>query len=411
VGTLTSGSSATLILQGTVVTPGPRTNTARVLHSSAPDPVAANNVVSSTVTPQQSDLALSQVTNDAKPNVGDTISFTVTLTDKGPKTATNDTVTDTLPAGLSFVSAFPSQGTYNSGTGIWNVGTVTTGVPQTLLIYAMVISPSPPANKAMMTNADQFDPNKLNNAASTTIHPQQADLRLTSIVNKPRPNVGDTITFTLTLTSSGPSAATDVEVLDSLPAGLSFVSATPSVGSYSSGTGIWTIGDVAYGAVKKLVIQGLVSSPNTAVNTASVSHADQFDPKTLSNTASVTEQPLQANLALSELISNLTPSVNDTVLYTVTVTNAGPDTATGVTVSEFLPAGLTLVSATPSRGSYSSGTGIWNIGSLSPGTAVTLALHAHVDSPGIRVNTASITHADQFDPDAGNNSATVVISV
>ena len=59
------------------------------------------------------------------PNVGDTITFTVTLTNKGPDAATNVEVSDQLPAGLSFVSAIPSQGVYGPGSGIWTVGTVT----------------------------------------------------------------------------------------------------------------------------------------------------------------------------------------------------------------------------------------------------------------------------------------------
>jgi uncharacterized repeat protein (TIGR01451 family) len=152
----------------------------------------------------------------------------------------------------------------------------------------VVTSPTPPANKAMMTHADQFDPNTLNNAASVTVHPQQADLRLTSTVNKPRPNVGDAITLTITLSDAGPSAATNVEVDDFLPAGITFDSATASQGSYNNGTGVWTIGSVAYLASKRLVIQGTVVSPNTQVNTASISHADQFDPDASNNSATVT---------------------------------------------------------------------------------------------------------------------------
>ena len=57
--------------------------------------------------------------------MGDTITYTVTLSNNGPNTATGVQVTDLLPAGLSFVSATPSQGTYDPGTGLWTVGTVT----------------------------------------------------------------------------------------------------------------------------------------------------------------------------------------------------------------------------------------------------------------------------------------------
>ena len=110
---------------------------------------------------------------------------------------------------------------------------------------ATVVSPAARTNTATVSDADQFDPNTGNNTASATETPQQADLALTKTVSDPTPNVGDTITFTVTLTNQGPDAATGVQVTDLLPAGLTFVSATPSQGSYISGTGVWTVGTVS----------------------------------------------------------------------------------------------------------------------------------------------------------------------
>src|SRR5262249_39570487 len=157
------------------------------------------------------------------PNVGDMITYTVTLSNNGPDPATNVTVQDTLPAGVAFVSATPSQGTYNSATGVWAVGTVNPGVPQTLTLIATVINPGASANTAAISHSDQFDPTPANNSDSTSVNPQQADLQLGKVVSDPRPNVGDTVTFTVTLTNSGPSAATGVQVTDLLPAGLILV--------------------------------------------------------------------------------------------------------------------------------------------------------------------------------------------
>src|SRR5581483_10947344 len=136
--------------------------------------------------------------NNPTPNVGDTITFTLRLTNSGPNTATNVVVSDPLPAGLSFVSATP-VGAYDSNTGLWTVGTVTTTVPQTLLIRATVISPDAQTNTVSVFHADQFDPNPGNNQASIVATPQQAELALTKDVSNPTPNVGDTITFTVTL--------------------------------------------------------------------------------------------------------------------------------------------------------------------------------------------------------------------
>ena len=85
---------------------------------------------------------------------------------------------------------------------------------------------------------------------------QTADLSLTKTVDDPTPTVGDTVAFTLTLSNAGPDAATGVTVTDLLPAGLTFVSATPSQGTYAAATGLWTVGTVTTGHAGHLVITG-----------------------------------------------------------------------------------------------------------------------------------------------------------
>src|SRR5207253_5774380 len=116
---------------------------------------------------------------------------------------------------------------------------------------------------------------------------------LTKTVNNPTPNVGENITFTVTLNDNGPNTATNVQVTDVLPAGLTFVSATPSQGSYASGTGIWTVGTVDTLAARTLMLVAQVASANATTNTAAISRADQFDPNTGNNSASATETPQQ----------------------------------------------------------------------------------------------------------------------
>src|SRR5262249_49546659 len=155
---------------------------------------------------------------------------TVTLTNAGADTATNVTVTDQLPAGLTFVSATPSQGAYNDITGLWTVGTVTTTTPLTLLIRATVTSAAAQTNTASISQTDQFDRRSTNNTARTTTTPQQADLQLPKPLSTPPPTVATLFPSTLTLTNPGAGAATSVTVADQLPAGLSFISATPSQG-------------------------------------------------------------------------------------------------------------------------------------------------------------------------------------
>ena len=125
--------------------------------------------------PCNADLALTKVVSNATPNVGDQVTFTVTLTNNGPDTATNVQVTDLVPSGLTFVSATPSQGTYASATGLWTVGTVTTATPQTLQLLATIGSSAAQTNTAAISASDQPDPNIGNNTASASVAPHHDD--------------------------------------------------------------------------------------------------------------------------------------------------------------------------------------------------------------------------------------------
>jgi uncharacterized repeat protein (TIGR01451 family) len=111
---------------------------------------------------------------------------------------------------------------------------------------------------------------------------------------------------------------------------------------------------------------------------------------------------------VAKVVSNPTPNVGDTVTFTVTLSNNGPDAATNVTVGDALPAGLTLVSASPSQGSYAAG--VWTVGTVTPGSPQTLQITATVVSPGVSTNTATVTHSDQFDPDPTNNTASAAVT-
>src|SRR5262249_45202891 len=156
----------------------------------------ANNTASATETPHEADLAVTKTVDNPTPNVGDKVTFTVTLTNFGPNDANSVAVQDSLPAGLILVSDTVSQGNYQPNTGKWNVGTVTVATPETLTITALVISPNPQTNCATITHTNTFDPNPNNDQACVTVAPSEADLALAKTVNDPTPNVGDTVTFT-----------------------------------------------------------------------------------------------------------------------------------------------------------------------------------------------------------------------
>lgn len=429
VGTINSGANATLQITATVATGGAKVNTAQVSAADQFDPDSTPNngnaneddQASVTVTPQSIDLALSKNVNNAAPQIGDNVLFTITVMNTGALGATNVAVTDQLPAGLTFVSSTPTQGSYNSGTGIWSVGSVAASGSATLQIVAQVASAGSKTNTAQVSAADQTDADSTpangnaneDDQASVVVLPQASDLSLAKVVNTSTPTVGQNVTFTLTLSNAGPTAATGVMVRDQLPAGLTFVSSTASHGSYSNATGVWNVGTVAASASATLQIVATVATVGDKTNTAQVSAADQTDPDSTPNNsipteddqASVVVSPQAADLSLLKTVDNASPMIGQLVLFTLTVSNAGPSSATNVAVTDLLPAGLGFTSSMASQGTYNSSTGVWTVGTIANGASATLQIAAMLTTAGRKTNAAQITASDQFDPDSTPNNA------
>lgn len=116
-----------------------------------------------------SDIAITKSVNDPNPAVGTTVMFTITAHNLGADPATSVVVTDVLPAGLTFVSSSPSQGSYTAGTGPWNLGALAVGATATLQITATVTGSTAVTNTATRTSTTPADPNPANDSASSTV--------------------------------------------------------------------------------------------------------------------------------------------------------------------------------------------------------------------------------------------------
>ena len=124
-----------------------------------------------------------------------------------------------------------------------------------------------------------------------------------------------------------------------------------SQGSYVPATGDWTVGAVDAGQSATLTLVATLEVAGAVTNLATITATDQPDPDASNDSAAVevNGQPA-ADIAVTKTVDNPTPAVGTTVTFTVRATNRGPTGATGVVVTDALPAGLTLVSATPSQG-------------------------------------------------------------
>src|SRR5438874_1777586 len=402
--TVNVGQAAAASLTNTAtVSGGGEINTA---NDSAND---GTNVVS------RADIAVAKIASSGSVTVGSNVDFTITVTNNGPSDATGVQITDQLPAGLTLLSATPSVGTYNSATGVWNIGALASAASATLTLTATVTTTGAITNTATKTAENEADPNAGNDSASATVSGQAPDL--TILKSHVDPFVrGTNDSYSLVVNNIGPvSTSGAVTVTDTLPAGL-----TPSS---ASGTG-WTCGVVAqvvtctrsdalaaagsYPVITITVAVGqAAATPRT--NTASVSGGGEINTgnDSASDLPTVTSQ---ADIDVAKIVSSGSAMVGSNIDFTITVTNAGPSNATGVQVTDQLPAGLTFVSATPSAGSYNSGTGVWNIGAVASGASETLTITATVTTVGAHVNTATKTAENEADPNAGNDSASATVS-
>ncbi len=225
---------------------------------------------------------------------------------------------------------------------------------------------------------------------------------------------GKDTTYTLEVINHGPDPAQDVVVSDRLPAGLSFVSASPGC-AFASDTVTCRVSSLAVGAAETLTVVAHVASSvdHRIANTAEVMSATP-DSNLANNTSTIT-QPInqKVDVAITKTASAGTVAPGGQVTYTLVVSNHGPSDATGVTVTDSAPAGLSLVSADPAQGSCTFGAELsCALGSLPTGGATQILVVARIvpSFHGALTNTATVTQ-DQLDTDVSNNASHTNIDV
>ena len=378
------------------------------------DPNTANNSATATTTVNPSvDLFLSKTDSPDPVIVGNNLTYTINVSNNGPSNATGVIITDTLPAGVTFVSAIPSKGSCSGTTTVTcNLGTLNNAAiaSATIIVKPTVVGP---LSNSASVSAVETDPNTANNSATatTTVTPS-VDLALSKTDSPDPVIVGNNLTYTINVSNNGPSNATGVIITDTLPAGVTFVSANSSQGSCSGTTtvtcNLGTLNNAA-NASATIIVKPTAAGPLN--NSASVS-AVETDPNTANNSATATTTVTPSvDLALSKTDSPDPVIVGNNLTYTINVSNNGPSNATGVIVTDTLPAGITFVSAIPSKGSCSGTTTVTcNLGTLNNAANASATIIVKPTAAGPLSNSASVS-GTEVDPNTANNSATVSTTV
>ncbi|MCB1052335.1 MAG: DUF11 domain-containing protein [Acidobacteria bacterium] len=233
------------------------------------------------------------------------------------------------------------------------------------------------------------------------------DLALQLSVDNANPNLNDPITFSLTAVNQGTQDAHNVEVQIDLPAGFPYQSHS-GPGTFSSGTGLWQVGDISASSSVQLDVTVLFSAGNKTL-IAEVVAVDEPDPDSIPNNQNPAEDDYvsmtlgSADLSLDLTINNANPLQGSSVTLTVQISNAGPDPASDVEVKLSIPSGLTWISDN-GLGDFFPSSGVWLVHSLASGASQSLQIQLRAQSSAALYG--EVDHASPNDPDStpGNQS-------
>ncbi len=361
-GSLAAGTDAPALSITADVAPdaGPATldNRASVAGPLA-DPNPDNNAaVDPTVVVDRANLTVAKSVTSANPaTAGQQATFEIVVHNDGPSVADTIVMTDALPAGLTLVSATGSGWTCGSGAPLTctrdtiNAGADAPAITVVVLVGAGVPDGDAIVNQARVSTATEGDDPSDNTDDATLNIQTRADLVLTKSHTGGDVVAGTSTTFAIDVRNDGPSDAIGpLEVTDTLPAGMSYLSATGGW-TCSAAAAVVTCtlpGDLLAGTsapeLRLLVQLDAGVEPQDLTNNASVDSAT-VDPTPDNNTDDATITTVQnADLSITKMHTGI-GIVGEEMSFTLQVDNAGPSEANNVTVTDTLPTGLEFVSA------------------------------------------------------------------
>jgi uncharacterized repeat protein (TIGR01451 family) len=440
-GNAANGSNATITIS-VLVTAGTAAGTvisgSAAVTSTTFDPNSANNTATSTSTVAAAELSLGISTSSATVALNGTISYTIVTTNNGPATAANPQVVLTTPANTTFQSATPPSGATCGGVAAGATGTLTcnfssafsSGTSGTIVVAVTVntgVAPGTVITGTATASSTTADSNPANNSASASVTVAKDDLAMTQAASPAVVASGSTITYTEVVTNNGPAPAPNAVLYQQTPPNTVFASITAPAG--------WTCNTPAVGGTGQVTcLDGTdlpVSTPaaftyvvtvnagtaadTTLVNSADVSSsAPDSNPSNNATTTTVlVETAGDADIFVAISAVPTPVFVSSTLTYTIQVSDLGLVDATGVSLSDPLPAGTTLIAAVPSQGTPCTGTTTITcaLGTIPNGATATVTIT--VTSPttaSTLTNTASAT-TTATDPVSTNNSATAITVV
>ena len=330
---------------------------------------------------------------------GGQTTYNATVTNQGPNTASRVLLTQTLSAGTSLLSV-PSGCVETETRVLCSIGDLASGQSAALSLVVRAEEAGVMSDTVFVLS-DTTDPDPSNNstAEQTSVNPV-ADLAVTQVDDVDPIPSGEVLVYHITL-RSGPVVSNNVVLTDTIPAGMSYVSALSPQGTCAESVGVVTcqLGSVSAGATVEVEVAVTPLSEGLFTNVVSVTSPDDMD---ISNNTSMEDTRVvasldavfdSADLGVSMSADAASVVAGDELIYTVRVSNVGPDAAQGVVLSDLLPVGIQVLSVVPEQGVCLDLMSELNcdVGGIPNGASVTVTITGTAVGQGLILNVASVS--------------------
>ncbi len=350
----------------------------------------------------QTDLSVSVSSNSSTYTIGGYITFDVTVKNIGANAATGIHCNIPFPGNVSgtpcnhaTIGYWENYAVNGTISGDWKNFTDLAAGDCTVLRFKLYVVSGNSFTVSSSVSSTTTDTDLSNNSSSITVNagaaspdntpsdcayplssincPNIVSLLLTATTNLNEVNtyIGNNtrdfptqanFTYTFSVANSSAKSATNVTVQASLPPGISYVSSSTGVGTYTVNTGVWAIPVVQGNTTTTLNITGYANAGGIITVNGQITGVDQPDynkpyavvPKSITG--------LLADLSVSTVLAGNTTypiKIGQVLNIITTLTNNGPTRAEGVKVRALAPVGASFISATPDFGQYWVSKGVW----------------------------------------------------
>lgn len=338
--------------------------------------VGYSNAIS-TVVSEGYRLAISKIASSTVVGPGESLTYTITVSNTGNISPAAFTIRDTIHSGLEIISSNPVASVSNQIV-VWNVASIAGGQTMVfeleVLLDENLLADELISNIAWLAVSDGF---LLASESADVNIGEHSDLLITKMVSEEVSNIGDTLHYTVNVYNTGNIPSTQTTISDALPEHVSFVSASHS-GSHMDGNVSWNVGELMPGDSVNVSLAVIVDA-SMPTNTDLSNTATAENAQGVSKDASAHSYANPWIQTVSKWAEDREYAYGDTVEFTMTIDNNSPDPVHAISVRDTLPEPLDFVSAS-NGASFANGVVVWTLGTLNAGNSITLKVVTTVGS-------------------------------